>query len=163
MLFKLISFLYLLHVAASLSCRPCCEYKWINGTGVEECVKCPEVSPSDCTSGQLTKEACGCCNECAKAVGEVCNSQGWFGTCADGLSCYAPPPTIGEQWWAPSEAHCCCEKKIVKETEDVYILDKFSKNQTLDICLDNCVYRKEGEVSDDIYCFKQGNSHVVCN
>ena len=153
MIIQLISILHLVHLAASLVCWPCCTHSII-GVVIEGCVECPEVFPSNCTGGQLTKDQCGCCDVCAKAVGESC---GYYnGRCGDGLYCYYPPP---KDFFGV----CCCEKKILKETEDVYILDKSSNNKTLDICLDECVYRKEGDVSDDIYCFKKGNSHIVCD
>ena len=81
--------------------------------------------PSDCTSGQLTKSACGCCNECARAVGESC----FLSSCADGLVCHVPPQTYA------NNALCCPEKRIVKDTEDVYILDKLSMGWS--VCVTN--------------------------
>ena len=54
----------------------------------------------------------------------------------------------------------CYERKIVKETRDVYILDMKRGRMALDICLDSCVYRKEGGGREDLFCFQSGNMQV---
>lgn len=60
----------------------------------EQCgqMKCPECknepSPTDCASGCLTKDRCGCCLVCAKAEGKKCGGYSYSkGYCADGLYC----------------------------------------------------------------------------
>ena len=52
------------------------------------------------------------------------------------------------------------ERKIVMETCDVYILDRNTGRKALDICLDSCVYRKEGGGRGDLFCFQSGNMQV---
>ena len=127
---------------------------------------CKKLSPSDCSSGQVTKDSCGCCDRCAKAEGESCAGEwGFSGTCAEGLTCVKPPPVNPN---FPDlnfhvEGTCCCPKKTLVETGEVFILDDSTGMKALDICLYNCVYRKEGDSRNDPYCFKQGNSQVECN
>ena len=50
----------------------------------------------------------------------------------------------------------------MKETCDVYILDMNTGKKALDICLDSCVYRKEGGGREDLFCFQSGNMQVEC-
>ena len=50
----------------------------------------------------------------------------------------------------------------MKETRDVYILDRNTGRKALDICLDSCVYRKEGGGRGDLFCFQSGNMQVEC-
>lgn len=48
--------------------------------------------PENCPVG-LTKDACGCCDVCAKAKGEACGGP-WFllGRCGKGLKCIRENP-----------------------------------------------------------------------
>ena len=133
---------------------------------------CSPKSPSECRSGQLTKDVCGCCEECAKAAGEVCGGPwGISGTCAEDLFCDISSGGTTPAFSFNTEGICrpkdykddfCCERKIVKETRAVYILDMNTGKKALDICLDSCVYRKEGGGREDLFCFQSGNMQVEC-
>ena len=184
MIFQLITILNLVHLATSgiSICQPCCEGEGarkkvrvnsIWSGPVEQCVDCPIISPSNCTSGQLIKTPCVCCDECARAAGENCRKYGQYETfdgerCADGLFCNAHQPRESNGIYGIPHLDnirrgtCCCEKKIVKESGDIYNLDKDSKTKALDICLDNCVYTKEGNVSGDYFCFEKGSLKTDC-
>lgn len=49
---------------------------------------CAKVRRSSCPSGELTKDACGCCRVCASGLGERCGGYSWEeGICAKGLLC----------------------------------------------------------------------------
>ena len=172
MLLPLLSFLFLIPLSTSLSCLPCCTEQDLLTTTMG-CTTCYPQSPSECRSGQLTKDVCGCCDVCAQAAGEVCGGPwGISGTCAEDLYC-----DISSRGTTPPYGHfgyegiCrptdykddfCCERKIVKETRDVYILDRNTGRKALDICLDSCVYRKEGGGRGDLFCFQSGNMQVDC-
>ena len=107
---------------------------------------------------------------CAKAVGQDCG--GWRGfhagrTCADGLFCeYSPLDTQNDfnsgicKRENPKDN--CCDRIVVKETLEVYTLNLTSGRRALDICLDGCVYRKDGDVSGKLFCFKDGDLNIEC-
>ena len=126
----------------------------------------------DAELGELTKGVCRCCDECAKAEGEECGGLwGWLGTCAKDLYCdtYLPTTTSYQEYDEYYENYdlpgiCrpihCCNKKIVKASQDVYVLHKTSG--ALAVCMDSCVYTKEGDNSGQVYCFKLGDLTVEC-
>jgi len=125
---------------------------------MDEWDACPKLYPSNCTSGQLTKDPCGCCDECAKAVGQSCGGMwGFGGNCADGLTCYKP--AVAGDWYAWDEKYgiCCSKREIEKTSGDAYVLDNSTDQVDLNICLDVCVYRKERDLNSNVFCFKDGN------
>ena len=156
-----------------------------------ECTQCPKLSSSDCPSCQLRKDACGCCDVCAQAEGDACGYFGGghiIGTCADYLDCDTAnstnfgwvegvcklkpgketpkcgPPSLlqsANSSTASTPANCC-PTKTVKESGDVFILVEYSSMKALDICVDECVYRKKGE-ENLFYCFANGKFNVECN
>ncbi|CAL4128345.1 unnamed protein product, partial [Meganyctiphanes norvegica] len=67
-----LSLLVLAHRSLSLSCIRCHE------------IDCPVPT---CSYG-VTKDVCGCCDECAKGPGETCGGPwGISGSCSEGLEC----------------------------------------------------------------------------
>jgi len=70
-IFTLCAFVYF---TDALSCLPCRQ--------------APCETPTCCSSGKLTLDACGCCQVCAKAQNETCGGP-WdtSGHCATGLNC----------------------------------------------------------------------------
>eukprot|EP00092_Neocalanus_flemingeri_P103682 GFUD01132710.1.p1 GENE.GFUD01132710.1~~GFUD01132710.1.p1 ORF type:complete len:153 (+),score=38.38 GFUD01132710.1:2-460(+) len=49
---------------------------------------CPYKPPMSCTSKEITKDSQGCCDECAKAAGELCGGDSEIlGKCSSGLKC----------------------------------------------------------------------------
>ena len=75
MFLQLFSLLPLVQLSTSLSCTPCCrdeeEARLLNGEESLHCTACPPA-PGYCASGELAKDVCGCCDVCAKALGEEC-------------------------------------------------------------------------------------------
>lgn len=74
-------------------CLPC--YKEVCLGSAQNCtlvpaVTCPETN--HCRAG-VVKDKCGCCNICAKLIGEKCHEEPasfeWQGGCARGLKCVA--------------------------------------------------------------------------
>jgi len=172
MLILLLTIFFPIPPTYTLSCLPCCSTDYDYYT---QCASCMPVSPSECLSGELTKGVCGCCDECAKAEGEECGGLwGLAGTCAKNLYCEDSYQEYDEYYMNyEMPGICkpvhqglgnsdCCNKKIVKASQDVYILHKTSGMRALTVCLDSCVYTKEGDNSGHVYCFKQGNMDVEC-
>jgi hypothetical protein len=104
------------------------------------------------------------------AVGQDCGGPwDYHGTCADDLYCDKssdPHFTISTGFNFNLKGICtpknykddfCCDRKVVKETGEVYTLDMASYRKALDICLDSCVYLKEGDESGTVFCFMQGS------
>lgn len=74
----LLLFTTVLGICIGLSCRPVCKRKW--------CIRHVE-SKLHC-AGNLVKDACGCCYECAKQINESCGGiWGIHGECDVGLQC----------------------------------------------------------------------------
>jgi len=178
MLLPLLSLLllHLVHLATSLSCLPCC-----TGQSAQDhqdiatlyCLSCDLVDSSECASGELTKDVCGCCDVCAKAAGQECGGPwGVMGTCAASyLYCdFSAQEIKPDSFDFNAVGVCkqknptteCCERKVVKETLDVYTLMIDSGRDALEECLDNCVFRKEGDVGENAFCFKKGDLQVEC-
>ena len=110
---------------------------------------------------------------CAKAGGQKCNGWcGMYGKCAEELYCDLPIYLEGTLNVNYAGGICrqnnpnddCCERKVLKETQEVFTLDTVSGTKALDICLDSCVYRKEGDDTGELVCFKKGNGtlHQEC-
>ena len=131
---------------------------------------CKKLYPSNCTSGQVTKDNCGCCEECAKAEGQSCEGELhlYSGRCADGLTCFKQPETQSlDQGFLITTGlgTCCCPKKTLVETGEVFLLDDSTDAKALDICKNKCVYRKEGATNGNAFCFKEvpkGGFQVGC-
>lgn len=74
----------------SLSCAPCYVYEWDEEQGIGVELPNPDIDcgPTPTCSYGLTKAPCGCCDECAKGLGEDCGGEwGFSGRCAEGLEC----------------------------------------------------------------------------
>ena len=130
-----------------------------------ECEMCKKLFPANCSSGQLIKDRCGCCDACARAEGESCGGMHgtYSGKCATGLSCFIPKIKCFQGFDCLFVARtCCCPQKTMVETREVFILDDSSSKEALDICKNDCVYRKEGDASNSVFCFKDGGSQVDC-
>ncbi|XP_065312904.1 venom protein 302-like isoform X2 [Gordionus sp. m RMFG-2023] len=58
--------------------------------------KCNSPPPTNC-KGDMVKDACGCCDVCAKKLGDPCGTNWQQGNCTQGLKCdQASPGNIGE-------------------------------------------------------------------
>ncbi|XP_023217417.1 venom protein 302-like [Centruroides sculpturatus] len=79
---KMLRFVILLSLIGSLYALSCPCWEWTEKQLKEYC---PDIST--CPLG-LTLDSCGCCQECEKALGEVCGGP-WFtsGKCGAGLRC----------------------------------------------------------------------------
>ncbi|XP_078535186.1 kazal-type serine protease inhibitor domain-containing protein 1-like [Lissotriton helveticus] len=84
----------------------------------EECPACQEALcpalPPSCPAGRV-RDRCGCCWECAKAEGWLCDANPRadrvYGLCGEGLVCRAPEPqSPGAR---SPESRCVCAKKEV--------------------------------------------------
>ena len=173
MLVSLLILFFTIPTTFTLSCLPCCSSSDYNY--YDYCASCSPLSPGECVSGELVKGVCGCCDECAKAEGEECGGMwGLAGSCAHNLYCdtsyqeydeyyqyYDMPGICRPVHQGPGNSECC-EKKIMKESKDVYILNQTSGMRALAVCLDDCVYSKEGDDSGHLFCFKQGDLVVEC-
>ena len=84
-----------------------------------------------------------------------------YGKCAEELYCDLPIYLEGTLNVNYAGGICrqnnpkddCCERKVLKETHEVFTLDTVSGTKALDICLDCCVYRKEGGDTGELFCF----------
>ena len=171
-------FLCLLSSSSPLSCLPCCsdqETGLQSTKGPLSCTTCPPLSASECKSGQLTKDVCFCCDVCAKAEGETCGGP-WNldGVCADDLVCdkskdYGTTPLVDDfnasgvcKFVTLSPGVDCCSEKLVKSTGEKYILESNPDMKALKSCVDECVYRKEGDQDRSLYCFEKGSLEIQC-
>ena len=144
MLLQILSLFQLVQLGASLSCDECncvrnyC-YEGSYPTPMDEWEPCPKLYPSNCTSGQITAgqlTPCGCCDECAKAVGQACEGLwGLLGSCAAGLTCNGGDNDDG--------GICHSERKIEQTSGDAYVLDNSTDN----------VASSVQEVQEDCSCF----------
>ena len=90
--FLLASLCALISLPPSTSiCLPCVKELCLDST--QNCTlvpafNCPAVD--NCTAG-VVKDECGCCDICAKTIGEKCHEEPasleWQGRCATGLKC----------------------------------------------------------------------------
>ncbi|XP_078697810.1 uncharacterized protein LOC144925603 [Branchiostoma floridae x Branchiostoma belcheri] len=66
----------------------------VKGLAALSCLQCGTFTcpPLPSCQGDVTKDACGCCDVCAKIPGESCGGQ-WniSGTCSRGLTCVVDP------------------------------------------------------------------------
>ena len=132
-------------------------------------MRCKQADPSECASGELTKDICMCCDVCAKAAGQVCGGLwGMMGTCASHLYCHYSgrdtTPNFNSIGFCKQKnpTSDCCERKVVKEAGEVYTLIVNSGVDALDVCLDSCVCRKEWGIEGITFCFKKGDQQVKC-
>ena len=125
----------------------------------QQCAACEPIFPTNCTSGQLGKDMCGCCDVCANAEGEECGGV-WnmAGTCADYLFCEEHSVGNFLPGICKTKDDSCCERKVSVLTGESYILDKKYDS----FCTYNCAYRKEQDPSPFLYCFKQEDKNIVC-
>lgn len=84
---KLVTFVLLaatIEICASLTCSDSCKAK-----------RCARLAQRlDCV-GNLVKDACGCCYECAKQLNNTCGGiYNANGICDAGLACYHIPPSL---------------------------------------------------------------------
>ena len=151
---------------SSLSGLPCCTGTDTLDQTTTYCMRCEQAVPSECASGELTKDSCGCCDVCAKAAAQECGGPwGGVGTCASHLYCdYPATPNFNYVGYCKQKnpTSDCCERKVVKETGEVYTLIVNSGEDALDVCLDSCVYRKGWRVRGITFCFKRGDQQVEC-
>merc|ERR1711915_723242 len=168
-------FLWLLSPSSSLSCLPCCSNQetGLKSTKDPLCTTCPPLSASECKSGQLTKDACLCWDVCAKAEGETCGGP-WSlnGVCADDLVCDKSKDDDFNADDFNASGVCkfvdlspgadCCTEKLVKSTGEKYILESNPDVKALKSCVDECVYRKEGDQDRSLYCFEKGSLEIEC-
>ncbi|KAL2099221.1 hypothetical protein ACEWY4_005701 [Coilia grayii] len=91
---------------------------WEEGEVCGECQKhlCP-AAPPGCPAG-LVKDACGCCEQCANAEGQLCDLDGaqqFYGHCGEGLRCRRPPRRKrrlkGEDDDEGPEPKCVCRSR----------------------------------------------------
>ncbi|XP_019643786.1 PREDICTED: cysteine-rich motor neuron 1 protein-like [Branchiostoma belcheri] len=80
----------------------------VKGLAALSCLQCGTFTcpPLPSCQGDVTKDACGCCDVCAKIPGESCGGQ-WniSGTCSSGLTCVVDPnEPLGNQ----ATGTCAC-------------------------------------------------------
>ena len=75
----------LVALATGLSCPECGQFD------------CPPVSEQDCQPWGVTVDVCGCCQVCARGLGDLCGGA-YAGNpqCGAGLECVKPPLRTGE-------------------------------------------------------------------
>ncbi|XP_013373972.1 PREDICTED: insulin-like growth factor-binding protein 7 [Chinchilla lanigera] len=85
--------------SASDACGPCAP------------AACPPLPPRGCPLGE-TRDACGCCPECARAEGEACGGAGaGRGHCAQGMECVKGRKRRKGKAGAAAGGVCVCKSR----------------------------------------------------
>jgi len=164
----ILSLATLVHLGNTLSCQRCCadQPPSFGPDGqiiMVDCTSCVRP-PHPC---QLVKDACGCCDVCARTEGEECGGL-WniAGICADGLTCVNPDhgPSISPMMNTPgvcmrTGAGCCNYRWSWFGGRRFELVKGHGFPRT---CWNGCDYILEGDSEQDgIYCF-ENDDNCLC-